>query len=65
MRRRDVTIAAFTGSDVLIANGLDGGESVLMTQIADARDGLKVVEEGAAGEQRKGGKSGGKQAPAQ
>ena len=65
MRRRDVTIAAFTGSDVLIANGLDGGESVLMTQIADARDGLKIVEEGAAGEQRKGGKSGGKQAPAQ
>jgi len=48
MRRRDVTIAAYTGSDVLIAGGLDGGESVLTTQIADARDGLKIAEEGAA-----------------
>lgn len=50
MRRRDVTIAAFTGSDVLIAQGLAGGESVLTTQIADARDGLKVAGEGAFGE---------------
>ncbi len=63
MRRRDVTIAAFTGSDVLISNGLEGGEKVLTTQIADARDGLKIVEEGAAGEQADGagpGKAGGK-----
>ncbi|HSG93925.1 MAG TPA: efflux RND transporter periplasmic adaptor subunit [Afifellaceae bacterium] len=60
MRRRDVTIAAFTGNDVLIADGLVGGESVLTTQIADARDGLKVVEEGAAGE-RQAGKADGQQ----
>jgi RND family efflux transporter MFP subunit len=57
MRRRDVTIAAYTGSDVLITDGLDGGESVLTTQIADARDGLKVVEEGAAREQPQDGEA--------
>jgi RND family efflux transporter MFP subunit len=59
MRRRDVTIAAFTGSDVLIADGFDGGENVLTTQIADARDGLKVAEEGAAGERLQGAGAGG------
>jgi RND family efflux transporter MFP subunit len=59
MRRRDVTIAAFTGSDVLIADGLEGGENVLTTQIADARDGLKVAEEGAAGERLQGAGAGG------
>ena len=58
MRRRDVTIAAFTGSDVLIADGLEGGENVLTTQIADARDGLKAVEEGAADQQSQAGKPG-------
>ena len=58
MRRREVTIAAFTGSDVLIASGLAGGERVLTTQIADARDGLKIVEEGAAGKQPRGGGTG-------
>ena len=58
MRRRDVTIAAFTGTDVLIADGLEGGENVLTTQIADARDGLKVVEEGAADEQAQDGRTG-------
>jgi multidrug efflux system membrane fusion protein len=58
MRRRDVKIAAFTGSDVLIADGLEGGENVLATQISDARDGLKVVAEGAADERPQGGKTG-------
>ncbi len=58
LRRRDVTIAAFTGNDVLIGSGLDGGETVLATQIADARDGLKVVEEGAAGGQSWAGEAG-------
>ena len=61
MRRRDVTIAAFTSADVLIAKGLEGGEDVLTTQIADARDGLKVVEEGVANEPPKAGRAGGKQ----
>jgi RND family efflux transporter MFP subunit len=59
MRRRDVTIVAFTGSDVLIADGLEGGENVLTTQIADARDGLKVAEEGAAGERPQDAGAGG------
>lgn len=58
MRRREVTIAAFTGSDVLIASGLAGGERVLTTQIADARDGVKIVQEGAAGEPPRGGGTG-------
>ena len=58
MRRREVTIAAFTGSDVLIASGIAGGERVLTTQIADARDGLKIVQEGAASEPPRGGGTG-------
>ncbi len=50
---RPVTVAAYTGGDVIIADGLADGEKVLTTQIADARDGLKVLEEGAAGEGRR------------
>ncbi len=61
MRRRDVTIAAFTGSDVLIADGLANGESVLTTQISDARDGLKIALEGASGDFSQAGGSKGQQ----
>lgn len=45
---RTVTVETYTGGNVIITEGLKPGERVLTTQIADARDGLKVVEEGAA-----------------
>lgn len=44
---RTVDVAAYTGGDVIIAAGLAVGETVMTTQIADARDGLKVIVEGA------------------
>jgi RND family efflux transporter MFP subunit len=47
---RTVAVASYTGGDVIISDGLNPGETVLTTQIADARDGLKVVAEGEAGE---------------
>ena len=56
---RSVNVAAYTGGDVIVSDGLEPGETVLTTQIADARDGLKIVGEGEAGaSQRSGGKSG-------
>jgi len=45
---RPVTVAAYTGGDVIISAGLEAGEQVLTTQIADARDGLKVIAESEA-----------------
>lgn len=52
---RSVDVATFTGGDVIIAGGLEAGDRVLITQIADARDGLKVNEEGAAPKRPKRG----------
>ena len=54
---RTVKVASYTGGEVIISDGLKPGEAVLTTQIADARDGLKIVVEGEAGEgERSGGK---------
>lgn len=44
---RPVTVATYTGGDVIVSQGLAAGETVMTTQIADARDGLKVIVEGA------------------
>ncbi len=44
---RTVKAESYTGGNVIITEGLAAGERVLTTQIADARDGLKVIEEGA------------------
>ncbi len=61
---RTVKVATYTGGNAIISDGLNAGESVLTTQIADARDGLKVVAEGAEPKQpgpgRSSGKTGGK-----
>ncbi|MBZ8133858.1 efflux transporter periplasmic adaptor subunit [Afifella sp. IM 167] len=46
MRRRPVEVAAYDGADIVIASGLKPGEEVMTTQIADARDGLKVAAPG-------------------
>jgi len=46
MRRRPVEVAAYDGADIVIASGLEPGEEVVTTQIADARDGLKVAAPG-------------------
>lgn len=55
---RTVTVATYTGGYAIVSDGLKAGEAVLTTQIADARDGLKVVAEGAEPKQRgSGGKS--------
>lgn len=45
---RTVTIAAYDGDDVLVASGLEEGEEVLTTRIAEIGPGLKVRREGAA-----------------
>ncbi len=57
---RTVRAESYTGGNVIITEGLESGEKVLTTQIADARDGLKVVEEGTVPQQ---GKPGGKGKP--
>ena len=44
---RTIKAESYTGGNVIIVDGLRPGEKVLTTQIADARDGLKVIEEGA------------------
>ncbi|WP_051630447.1 efflux RND transporter periplasmic adaptor subunit [Afifella pfennigii] len=46
MRRRPVEVAADDGADIIVTSGLEPGEEVVTTQIADAREGLKVAAPG-------------------
>lgn len=57
LKARMVKVATYTGGDVIISDGLQAGETVLTTQIADARDGLKVVGEGEGRPQPEAGES--------
>ncbi len=47
LNKREITIAAYDGEFVLISNGLETGEKVLSTRIAEVGEGLNVREEGA------------------
>ena len=42
LERRDIEVAGFDGSDVIVARGLDGGERVLTTRLASIEEGLTV-----------------------
>lgn len=46
LEKRPVTIVAYDGDSVLISSGLNNGEKVLATRIAEVGDGLRVREEG-------------------
>ena len=41
--RRDVTVAAYDGADVVVTGGLEAGETVLTTRLSRIENGLKVV----------------------
>ncbi len=49
LHKKPVAIAAFDGNNVLISTGLEEGQLVLATRIAEVSEGLNVREEGAAG----------------
>jgi len=46
LAKRQVTIVAFDGEAVLVSSGLESGEKVLATRIAEVGNGLRVREEG-------------------
>ncbi|WP_414832130.1 efflux RND transporter periplasmic adaptor subunit [Afifella sp. YEN Y35] len=46
LQRRAVDVAAYDGADVIVTSGLSEGETVMTTQIADAREGIKVAKPG-------------------
>ena len=47
LNKREIAIAAYDGEYVLISSGLQTGEKVLSTRIAEVGEGLRVREEGA------------------
>ncbi|AXS39623.1 HlyD family efflux transporter periplasmic adaptor subunit [Breoghania sp. L-A4] len=67
--RRDVAVVAYDGGDVILRGDIASGDRVLLTQIAEAGEGLLVREEGAPvvrgkrpdGKAGDGAKAGGKE----
>ena len=43
---RKVTVAAFDGSSVIVGNGLNAGDEVIVTQIAEVGEGILIRREG-------------------